>query len=414
MLQHLYNWMMRAYFLAIKSFGFFNEKAKKRAENNLNYQTVLHKRKPNAPLAWFHCASLGEFEQGRPVIESFSTQYPNWQILLTFFSPSGYDVRKNYAAADIVCYLPIDKPKDARAFVQAFQPNLAVFVKYEFWRNFLINCKEKNIPLLSISTIFRPSQLFFSPFGGFQRQVLHTIDHFFVQNEESAQLLDKIEIKNYSIAGDTRFDRVADTLKNIKAIPLAQKFVADKLCMVCGSVWPEDMEVLLPFMAQNPELKFIVAPHEIQDSEMSKWENRMENGSLRFSNAEKHPDLLQAQCLIIDNVGMLSSLYQYGSFAFIGGAFGAGLHNILEAATFGMPLFFGHKKYHKFQEAHDLIAKQVAFPVANYSEFQDAYNRIDFTKRQQISTDSRSYIEEKTGATEMIMHWIENHIPVDQ
>ncbi len=356
------------------------------------------------PIVWFHAASLGEFEQGRPVMEAFRDAYPHYRILLTFFSPSGYEVRKDYAGADYVFYLPIDTPDNARRFVQLVKPRLVFFIKYEFWANYLHELHQANIPVLSFSAIFRPNQLFFKPYGGFYRQLLRQFNHLLVQNQESVDLLKSVDITNVTLAGDTRFDRVAQTVATVRTIPVAEAFKNGQPLLVVGSAWPLDMDVLVPFLNQFAQpLKVIVAPHEIDADTIADWQKRLIHSSVRYSDVDPTDlsVLAAKRVLFIDNVGMLSSLYQYGEFAFIGGAFREGLHNILEAATFGMPIFFG-PIYDKFQEAVDLVAEGGAFPVRTVDELQLAFAR-QYADRSKAAQITRLYVQRNIGATARVM-----------
>ena len=361
------------------------------------------------PVVWFHAASLGEFEQGRPVIEAFRTEYPTHKILLTFFSPSGYDVRKNYEGADYITYLPADTPANARQFITLVKPQIAFFIKYEFWYNYLHELKAAQVPVILFSAIFRPSQLFFKPYGPvstFYRSMLSTFDCILVQNQESVDLLRGIGMNRVILAGDTRFDRVSQTAAARKDISIAQIFKAGQPLLVVGSAWPEDMAVLILFLnAFEEPLKAIIAPHEIHEEEIKYWRKQLIKPSTRFSQTNE-TDVSQADILFIDNVGMLSSLYQYGEFAFIGGAFKQGLHNILEAATFGMPLFFG-PDYDKFQEAIDLVNEGAAFPVGTVTELSTAFveHYADPGKAAQISRD---YVLRNIGATAKVMEVVKN------
>ncbi|WP_461134978.1 3-deoxy-D-manno-octulosonic acid transferase [Spirosoma lituiforme] len=353
------------------------------------------------PIIWFHAASLGEFEQGRPVMEAFRTQYPDYAILLTFFSPSGYEVRKDYDGADYILYLPADTPTNARLFVKLVKPRIALFIKYEFWYNYLRALKADQIPVVSFSAIFRPDQLFFKPWGRFYRDMLRYFDHILVQNQASVSLLTSVDISNVTLAGDTRFDRVAQVVTARKVIPVAEAFKSNSPLLVVGSAWPEDMAVLIPFLnAFSKPLKVIIAPHEIHSDEIDRWRNQLTKRSIRFSEVSKL-DESAADILIIDNIGMLSSLYQYGEFAYIGGAFRQGLHNILEAATFGMPLFFG-PEYAKFQEAIDLVNEGAAFPVSNVAELTSAFTK-QYEDAGAASQISRQYVQRNIGATTKVM-----------
>lgn len=357
------------------------------------------------PIAWFHAASLGEFEQGRPVIEAFRKEYPDFKILLTFFSPSGYEVCKDYDGADYIIYLPADTPANARQFVQLVRPEIALFIKYEFWYNYLRALKAAQVPIVSFSAIFRPDQLFFKPWGQFYRNMLHYFDHILVQNQESVSLLTSIGITNVTLAGDTRFDRVAQVVTTKKEIPIAKAFKNTSPLLVVGSAWPDDMAVLIPLLNSfSKSLKVIIAPHEIHSDEIERWRNQLTKRSIRFSEAA-NADVDTADILIIDNVGMLSSLYQYGDFAYIGGAFKQGLHNILEAATFGMPLFFG-PEFAKFQEAVDLVNEGAAFPISNVAELTSAFSK-QYENAEEASQISRQYVQRNIGATTKVMEVIQ-------
>ena len=355
-----------------------------------------------APIVWFHAASLGEFEQGRPVMEAFRQQYPGYKILLTFFSPSGYEVRKNYAGADYIFYLPFDTAANARHFVERVDPAIAFFIKYEFWYHYLRELKARQIPTFSFSAIFRPDQIFFKPYGGFYRSFLRFFNHILVQNQESVDLLKKIGVTNVTLAGDTRFDRVKQVADAKKDIPVARLFKADTPLLVVGSAWQADMDVLIPFLNRfEKPLKVIIAPHEIHDDEIERWRSQLPGPTIRFSEVANQLTIQPSNHLIIDNVGMLSSLYQYGDFAYIGGAFGKGLHNILEAATFRMPLFFG-PNYGKFQEAVDLVKAGAAFPVSNSAELETVFTRL-YADSSVASAISGDYVTLNTGATSKVM-----------
>jgi len=355
---------------------------------------------------WVHCASLGEFEQGRPLIESFKKQLPHAKILLTFFSPSGYEVRKNYACADYVFYLPWDTPAQAKKFVEITKPTLAIFVKYEFWYHYTYYLKKSGAHIISASCILRPSQLFFKSYGSFFRLLLNHFDYFFTQNEETKKLLSSININNAQVAGDTRFDRVMQIIKNAEEIPLAKKFKDNEKTFVIGSCWADDMDVLVPFINEKiNSVKFIIAPHEISESFIQSIEKSIQGKSTRYSlqaaNVEDY------NVLIIDNIGMLSKLYRYGEFAFVGGAFGKGLHNILEAACYGIPVFFGNKNYEKYQEATDLIMRGGAFEINDYQDLNSKYNlMIERPENFILACEvTRAYVEENLGATKKIMDY---------
>ena len=357
----------------------------------------------NKKIIWFHCASLGEFEQGRPVIEEFKKSHPEFGILLTFFSPSGFEIRKNYSAADFVSYLPLDSVKSAKSFVEAVNPTFAVFVKYEFWPNIIKALKKQRTTIIGISVILRENQAFFKTWGLYFKDILFSFDHLFVQNSLTAGLLEKINYKNYSIVGDTRFDRVFDLAKNIKEVHGIKEFIDGKKVFVVGSAWKEDMEVLIPFIEKHEDLKFIIAPHEMHESEMNEWMKKID--------AQKYSEYLKvsarkSQVLIIDSIGLLSQLYQYATFAFVGGSFGKGLHNTLEAAVFGVPIFFGDKKYKKFQEAIDLIEIGVAFPISSLNSLNTSFEMIDNEKLKAIKSKSFDYVKNQSGATSQILNYL--------
>lgn len=364
-------------------------------------------------VVWVHCASLGEFEQGRSLIEKLKQEFPEHKILLTFFSPSGYEIRKNYALADWVFYLPWDTKKNAIAFLNAAKPVLAVFVKYEFWYHYATELKNRSIPTLSIASIFRQEQLFFKPYGGFYSGILRKFSHFFVQNYASADLLTGLGITAVSVVGDTRFDRVVEIASKAESIPLMEAFKGGEKVMVVGSAWPADMEVLAPFInEQGKHLKFIIAPHEIDETSLTEVEQGIQQKYVRFSKANEK-SVNEYTVLIIDNMGMLSRLYRYGEFAYIGGAFGKGLHNILEAACYGIPVFFGNKSYQKFQEANDLINRGGAFEIANYNDLLTKYEMVTVPENFLTACEvTKAYVHENLGATEKIMNYCRNILKV--
>jgi len=357
-------------------------------------------------VAWFHAASLGEFEQGRPVIEAFREDYPEFFIILTFFSPSGFEVRKNYRGADYICYLPLDSRSNAKRFVEILKPKIVFFIKYEFWFNYLTELRKSGASIISFSTIFRREQVFFKPYGGFYRRLLRFFDHILVQNMESLGLLESIGIVKCSIAGDTRFDRVKSIASGARELSEIEAFIGNSTCMVAGSVWQADMDVLIPALneARLP-LKAIIAPHEIKQEQMKRWREALQGQSILYSDYVRQASAQHFDYLIIDNIGMLSSLYRYGNVAYIGGSFGAGLHNILEAATFRLPVLFGNKNYQKFQEASDLIRQGGAIAIGNSSEVSSLLYKLveDVTLREKMGLISEQYVLSRTGATELVL-----------
>lgn len=392
----------------------FHPKAKLWVEGRIGLLDRLRLEIPLAvrgrPVAWFHAASLGEFEQGRPVMERFREEYPGYFILLTFFSPSGYEVRKNYSGADYICYLPIDSPGNAKAFVEIARPQIAFFIKYEFWYNYLTELKRTGAIIFSFSAIFRENQLFFKWYGGFYRKLLTNFDAILVQNQESVNLLQSINLQNVIFAGDTRFDRVCQIAEAAPEREEIAAFAEGCFCMVVGSAWEADRAVLTPLLnALGGKLKLIVAPHEIKTEELLAWENGLTVKSLRYSDykqAKFDVSLLYGVgCLIIDNVGMLSSLYRYGKVAYVGGAFGAGLHNVLEAAAFGAPVFFGDKNYRKFQEAVDLINLSGAMAINSSGTLRQEMEFLmqNATNLGDKGKIARDYVFNHRGATDIVL-----------
>lgn len=361
--------------------------------------------------AWFHCASVGEFEQARPVLEAFREKYPGWRIVLTFFSPSGYELRKQYDQADYVLYMPADTPAKARQFLDAIRPDLVFWVKYEFWYHHLAELRRRGIPAILFSAIFRPDQIFFKSNGGFYREILGCFTHLFVQNRQSQELLKTIGFENVTTLGDTRFDRVLEIAEQARTIEIAERFAAGRRVLIGGSLWPEDWEVLREADLPGQGIRLILAPHEINPAQIRKWMAETPYRAVRYS--ETTPETVaDADILWIDNVGMLASLYRYGQYAFIGGGYKDGLHNILEAAVWGMPVFFGNKKYRKFQEALDLLEAGSAHAVADARAFRQIFDELSapgdrLAREAQISRD---YVREQRGATAAILAWTETHL----
>jgi 3-deoxy-D-manno-octulosonic-acid transferase len=397
------------YYLA----SFFNNKAKQFINGRKNWDAKLKNYSESNKdfKIWFHCASVGEFEQARPIIEALYEQPVKYSILLTFFSPSGYELRKNYPYANCIVYLPLDSPTTAKKFISLVKPNLAIFIKYEFWHFYIQELAKQSVPVFSVSSVFRSEQIFFKPYGKFYRNILKNITHFFVQDQRSLQLLQSIGIKQITVAGDSRFDRVADIVLNHQEITLAKQFSDNKNVLVAGSVWQEDLDVLIPFLKNNADLYAIIAPHEISDRYLSQIEFAFPQACVRFSKANSE-SIFQFRILLIDNVGMLSRLYKYGKFAYVGGAFGKGLHNTLEAACYGIPVFFGNKKYKKFLEAKELIAKNAAFAIADLNSLQTEYSALqDENTYNACCQNALQYVKSKTGATKLVVDAIKNQLP---
>lgn len=404
----IYSIFIHLYTLTIRIAALFNTKARKWIAGRVNiFRRMEEDLKPgekNRKTAWFHCASLGEFEQGRPVIEAFRKKHPEYRIFLTFFSPSGYEIRCNYEQADRVFYLPADTKQNAVKFLDILKPDLVFFVKYEYWFNYLDELKERNVPVYIISAIFRPGQYFFKWYGSWFRKHLKNITWFFVQDDESEMLLHSIGIENKSVSGDTRFDRVIEIASHAGEFPVIQEFCRDSTIVVAGSTWPEDERILFPFPRnEKKKTKIIVAPHEVDKARIAKLISENEGKSARYSMAAKE-DLSGVEILVIDSIGILAHVYQYATFAYIGGGFGSGIHNILEAAAFGVPVIFG-PEFSKFREARDLTGLGGAFSIRTRKEFETVCNRFlsDPEYCRQSALICKNYVTEKKGATGRIL-----------
>ncbi|MBG6237040.1 3-deoxy-D-manno-octulosonic-acid transferase [Pedobacter sp. CAN_A7] len=401
----LYNIGIFFYSLLVRVFSPFNAKAKLFIQGRQDlFSLVEEKINANEKHIWFHFASLGEFEQGRPVLEKLKQAYPAKKMVVTFFSPSGYEIRKNYPVEGVF-YLPLDTAANARRFIDLINPEIAIFTKYEFWYHYFHALKKKNIPLFLISGIFRPSQPFFKWYGSFNRSMLRCVTHFFVQNEESKRLLLDINVNQVSLSGDTRFDRVAENTSAIQSLPLVASFVGTSPVVVAGSTWPQDEALLATLALEHPNWKMILAPHEIGNSHINQISSLFPK-AIKFSGMQNNPQQ-EAQVLIIDNIGMLSALYQYGDIAYIGGGFGAGIHNTLEAAAFGIPVIFG-PRYEKFQEAKDLVELGAARSIKNNEGLENAFQT--FSQHKIHGEKARTYVMQKTGATAGILHEITRYI----
>ncbi|MCX6232992.1 MAG: 3-deoxy-D-manno-octulosonic acid transferase [Bacteroidetes bacterium] len=404
----LYNIGIYLYYWGIFIFSFFNSKAKSWWNGRKGlFKELENLHLENTKIVWFHAASLGEFEQGRTVIEKFRSLHPEYKILLTFFSPSGYEVRKNYPLADFIYYLPIDTPCNAKRFIEIFNPELVFFIKYEFWFNYLGILKKKNIPVYLISGIFRPSQHFFTPYGIWFRKQLHSFTHFFVQHQQSKNLLVSIGFNNVTVSGDTRFDRVYEIAETKKSFPLIQKFKSTHNILLAGSSWEEDESFLIDFMrTEYPDLLYIIAPHETNAERIQELQTKIPLPSVLFTEADEN-NITEAKVLIINTIGILSHLYQYATIALIGGGFGKGIHNILEAATFGNPVLIG-PNYEKFAEAVALIKLEGAFEFIDYEDFKNKIHQLleDKTYLEKTRQICSNYVKSNKGATEIILQHI--------
>ncbi len=418
----------------------FNKKIKKMWRGEREAVDLLKEKvDPTAKYVWFHAASLGEFEQGRPLIEQLRATHPEYKILLTFFSPSGYEVRKNYEGADIVCYLPLDTIRNARRFLRAVHPVMAFFIKYEFWYNYLHILKHRGVPVYSVSSIFRPGQVFFKWYGRNYAKVLNCITHFFVQNEVSLQLLKGIGIDEATVVGDTRFDRVLQIKEQAKELPIVEAFkgingkgeackgaLAEDACkedlsedackgdlsengckgckvFVAGSSWQPDEDIFIRFFNDHPDWKLIIAPHVIGEDHLAYILDKLQMKAVRYTQATEQ-SAAEARCLIIDCFGLLSTIYRYGEIAYVGGGFGVGIHNVPEAAVWGVPVLFGPNNK-RFQEAQDLLACKGSFEVTDYDSFNTIISRLisDDKFRHQCGEASANYVKSRSGATDIIM-----------
>ncbi|HEY0057214.1 MAG TPA: glycosyltransferase N-terminal domain-containing protein [Pedobacter sp.] len=401
----LYNLSINLYYLLIKSYQHFNPKARLWIEGRKNiFEKISKEVNPNLPSIWFHFASLGEFEQGRPVLEQVRHSYPSHKLIVTFFSPSGYELRKNYNKADHVFYLPLDTKQNAVKFLQLINPTLAFFTKYEFWYHYFNELHNGKVPIIVISAIFRKSQPFFKWYGALNRKILEFVNHFFVQDENSKNLLTKLNLNNVTVSGDTRFDRVAENAKNPTTFDKVEAFCADSKSFVAGSTWPDDEKLICNLFRQFPEWKFIIAPHEIREEKITSLLEMAGNTSIvRYSELGIDSNF---QVLVIDNIGMLSALYQYADVSYIGGGFGVGIHNTLEAAAFGVPVIFG-PNYQKFREAKALINLGAGITVSNATELNSVMQTLkDNRKRQELGDTARQYVLQEKGATETIMKYV--------
>lgn len=411
-MRSLYTLILHLYALFVKIVSLFNRKARLMCTGQGYTNDILRKKTDRyAKYIWFHAASLGEFEQGRPVIEAIRNRHPRYKILLTFFSPSGYEVCKSYKGADIICYLPFDTPSNVRAFLNLANPAIAFFIKYEFWLNYLTELKKRGIHTYLISAVFRPEQLFFKWYGKWYRKALKCYDCLFVQDEASKKLLHKYRVTNVEISGDTRFDRVLEIQKQARLLPQIETFSKDnKLILVAGSTWPEDEKMIISYFNKTPEIKLILAPHEIH-SEHLKFIESISNRSAICLSEFNQQALQTHDCLIIDRFGLLSSIYRYAHIAYIGGGFGKGIHNTLEAAVYGMPVVFG-PEYHKFKEAKKLITFGGGFSIDNEKAFFNLMNDFIENSPLRIAAGQAAdrFVHENSGATDRILSSISNAV----
>jgi 3-deoxy-D-manno-octulosonic-acid transferase len=404
----LYNLGLRIYYFFIFVSSPFNKKARLWIHGRKNiFNQIRAEIDPASDHIWFHCSSLGEFEQGRPVMEKIRGIMPGKKILLTFFSPSGYEIRKNYPGADYIFYLPLDTRRNAARFLDIIKPEITFFIKYEFWFHYLSQLKKMETKVYLISGIFRSRQVFFKFYGRWFRRILRSFTHLFVQDEESAGLLKTIGFGNVTICGDTRFDRVYAIARKAADFPLIRLFCSGKITLIAGSTWPSDEEIIVRFINENKlPVRFIIAPHEIHERGIRQLLESVKVKTARYSSFSESA-VNGTDVLIIDTIGILSSVYQYGSIAYIGGGFGKGIHNILEAATFGLPVIFG-PNYKKFREANDLIRQNGVFSIEKYYDLYKILNAL-LTDKQLLNAAgeiTKNYIRGNLGATDIITKFV--------
>lgn len=397
----MYTLAIYLYLLCVKVAALFHKKARLMVNGHRNTWRLLRSM-PKGEYYWFHAASLGEFEQGRPLMERLRRQHPETRILLTFFSPSGYEVRKNYDGADVVCYLPFDTPFNARRFVRMVQPKMVFLIKYEFWRNYIACLHHRGVPVYSVSSIFRPDQVFFRWYGRKYARCLRRVTHFFVQNEASRTLLARLGITDVTIVGDTRFDRVIDIREAARPLPLVERFAGTYRVLVAGSSWGPCEDLIIPYFNTHPNLKLVLAPHVVSADHLAEIERKLERPGVRYSEATPK-SVAEADCLIIDCYGLLSSIYRYATVAYVGGGFGVGIHNVPEAAVYGCPVLIGPNN-RKFREAQDLLAAGGCIEVTDAATFAAAMDRF-LGDRQALAEAGEAagrYIHSNAGAADAI------------
>lgn len=399
----IYNFGIALFDLGILIGSFFNSKIKLLRTGRLSVWEQVREANIQQSTIWIHAASLGEFEQGRPLIEAIRKSFPERKIVLTFFSPSGYEIRKDCDKVDNVFYLPADTKRNAQRFIKAIKPEMVFFIKYEFWYHFLISLKNEDIPVYGVSVIFRESQLFFKWYGKWFRKILASFNYLYLQDNRSAELLESIGISNYAVAGDTRFDRVKEIAEAAEDIDIAQSFSQGYSTLVAGSTWPTDEKILAKYINEAPQnIKLIIAPHEIDDSHIRDIESLLTVSSFRITSPPKN--ISDYKVMIVDTIGMLAAIYRYGRIAYIGGGFGSGIHNVLEASTYGMPAVFG-PKYKKYKEACDLVDLGGGFEISAFGEFNRLITKMwreeDFLKKS--GGKAEEYVNRMCGATLLIM-----------
>ena len=404
----LYNLGIFGYYLLVRIVSLRNGKARKWLEGRKDIFIRLRETiQQGEPILWFHASSLGEFEQGRPVIEAIRARWPEYKILLTFFSPSGYELRKSYPYAEYIFYLPLDTKKNAIRFIEIVRPTKVFFIKYEFWYHFLTQLKEEGIPTYIFSALFRPSQIFFKPWGKWYLKAIRTYEHIFVQNQESFDILHRYGFKNVSLSGDTRLDRVGQIADASPKLEKLEIFGGGQKIIIAGSTWKEDEDLFIPYVNKSPSgLKFVIAPHEVTPQSLERITNALEKPYTFYSTSSTQ-DLLDSDVLIVDGYGYLNSIYRYGILAYIGGGFTSGIHSILEPAVFGLPVIFG-PDYHKFQEAYDMLSLGAACAISDSGELEDQIESLRMNPEMLniASNLARGYVDKNRGASREIVNYL--------
>ena len=409
-MKSLYNIALYSVEFLLKITALFNEKIKKGVQGRSKTFAILEEHLSNNDRTfWFHCASLGEYEQGLPIFKQIRKDNPTHKIVLTFFSPSGYDVRKNTDIADVVVYLPMDTTANAKRFVKLVRPELTIFVKYDIWPNYLSELKRGSLKAILISATFRKEQSYFKFYGGMMRTALRAFEHIFVQHDYSKTLLNSIGLNTVTVAGDTRYDRVSDQLLQDNTLPFIEQFKDGKLCVVVGSSWPEDEALFVNYINSSKDVKFIIAPHNIKSNQIHQFVNQLQKRTVLYSEKEDK-NLSAYDVFIIDTIGILSKIYSSADIAYVGGAAGqTGLHNILEPAVFGVPIIIG-KNYKKFPEAYQMIDNGGVLSIKNSEELQKVLNELiqNSTKRERLGQLNTTFIKNNKNAVVQIMEYIRN------
>ncbi|MCB0371760.1 MAG: 3-deoxy-D-manno-octulosonic acid transferase [Muricauda sp.] len=411
-LQFVYNILVILVWNSLKVVALFQPKIKLFVAGRKNtFRELESKLSSKKNTIWMHVASLGEFEQGLPILERLRQNYPDYQIVLTFFSPSGYEVKKNTTVADVVVYLPMDTASNAKRFMDLVEPEIAIFVKYEIWPNYLSQLKKRAIPTFLVSAIFSKRQIYFKPHGGFMRKSLATFSHFFVQDETSKKLLESIGLTNTTVSGDTRLDRVSEILKRDNHLDFMENFKNDQLCLVAGSTWPEDEKILVDYINNtSTPIKYVIAPHEIKEAHVEKIISALQKRTICYSKMA-NGDLHDFDVLVVDTIGLLTKIYSYADMAYVGGGFATGLHNTMEPAVFGIPIVIG-PKFKGFKEAEDLVEQGGILPISDYDGFRTLVDNLiaDPVRLKTIGAINSHYINANVGAAKLITEHLSTYL----